>query len=866
MDTINQEHRQKLAKSALSAEHISAMNWRSLPDGRLEIPYLNPDGTEQECRNGKPFKRWRSSQKAIDDAKAKGQKIPKYFSPKGNGCRLYHSPVAIAAGNYQARLYDKYTSIRITEGELKAEAATAYDPERLTIAIGGVNSWRDRYQDGTKSEPIVEFEEIPFNNREVRICFDSDLQKPQVAAALRDLAMFLIGKNAHVLIEILPNGLDGQRLGLDDVIYRHGQEFFINIAKIARFPFKKRREDKHTILEYHFDPQPQDTRERNVYLYGMIGGHWRQSDNAKDHWQQWVETHWMEIAGNDDVSKEVEKFARLQEWKNRELSTITSLLAAFRRTIKAAADNKAAAGLVPFLNGCLVLKNTQFIAHNPDHGNTWCLPYDYNSKAECKGIEAFLLDRLMDSDSVAVFRAFCRALIKSERLKCFLEITGASNTGKTVLGNLIQALVGSANTAAGTLQRLEDRSQRFETLKFKGRRLAIFNECHDYAGQLQTLKALTGDDVIAAEVKNGKHLEFIYRGGVVLVGNGPIKATDQSGAVINRRRSLIVPKVVEAKDEKVMLESDGNGGWCGELTNELAGMVNWVLEMTDAEAKAALSRDVNSLARAEAELETLLATDLLADWADQTLIWMPNNDLRVGGNNEPAEHFLFPSYIKFVQNQGNNCKALSQKTFKAKLVGLLRDTLRLPMPNGNINGGDYRVRLRGSVVPCVGWKTESTDENGIIRFAKLASIGNGRERQSNGKTPVGNGCNGCNGLEAIQVLEKKEPDLFSPIGKCGPLPVTSVTSVSAQGSSHSAAITEPPFAVTQRANGTPIQVQNVKTNEWESGWHQIAGAKGSARALCSNPKGESVQVERKRIRQPTRLPSPHLPSNGETPS
>ena len=842
------------------------MNWRSLPDGRLEIPYLNPDGTEQECRNGKPFKRWRSSQKAIDDAKAKGQKIPKYFSPKGNGCRLYHSPVAIAAGNYQARLNDTNTSLRITEGELKAEAATAYDPERLTIAIGGVNSWRDRYQDGTKSEPIVEFEEIPFNNREVRICFDSDLQKPQVAAALRDLAMFLIGKNAHVLIEILPNGLDGQRLGLDDVIYRHGQEFFINIAKIARFPFKKRREDKHTILEYHFDPQPQDTRERNVYLYGMIGGHWRQSDNAKDHWQQWVGTHWMEIAGNDDVSKEVENFARLQEWKNRELSTITSLLAAFRRTIKAAADNKAAAGLVPFLNGCLVLKNMQFIAHNPDHGNTWCLPYNYDPKAECKSIEAFLLDRLMDSDSVAVFRAFCRALIKSERLKCFLEITGASNTGKTVLGNLIQALVGSANTAAGTLQRLEDRSQRFETLRFKNRRLAIFNECHDYVGQLQVLKALTGGDSIAAEIKNGKHLEFIYDGGVVLVGNGPIKATDPSGAVINRRRSLIVPKVVEAKDEKVMLESDCNGGWRGELTGELAGMVNWVLKMTDAEAKAALSRDVNSLARAEAELETLLATDLLADWADQTLIWMPNNDLRVGGNNEQAEHFLFPSYINFVQNQGSNCKALSQKTFKAKLVGLLRDTLRLPMPSGNINGGDYRVRLRGSVVPCVGWKTESTDENGIIRFAKLASIGNGRERQSNGKTPVGNGCNGCNGLETIQVLEKKEPDLFSPIGECGPLPVTSVTSVSAQGSCHSAPITEPPFAVTRRANGTPIQVQNVKTNEWESGWHQIAGAKGSARALCSNPKGESVQVERKRIRQPTHLISPHLPPDGATPA
>ncbi len=211
--SLAQQHREKLRQSALSDEHINAMNWCSLLDGRLEIPYLNPDGTAQECHNGKPFKRWRSSQKAIDDAKAKGKKIPKYFSPKGNGCRFYHSPVAIAAGNYQTRLDDKYTSLRITEGELKTEAATAHDSNRVTIGIGGVNSWRDKYEGGEESKPLIEFDEIPFDGREVRLCFDSDLNKPQVKAALQKLAEFLHSKGAHVLIEILPNGLDGERLG-----------------------------------------------------------------------------------------------------------------------------------------------------------------------------------------------------------------------------------------------------------------------------------------------------------------------------------------------------------------------------------------------------------------------------------------------------------------------------------------------------------------------------------------------------------------------------------------------------------------------------------------------------------------------------
>ena len=146
------------------------------------------------------------------------------------------------------------------------------------------------------------------------------------------------------------------------------------------------------------------------------------------------------------------------------------------------------------------------------------------------------MDRLGDLTSVALFRAFCRALLTGERLKCFLEITGPSNTGKSVLSNLLRALVGERNTAAGTLQRLENRAERFETAKFAGKRLAVFSECQDYSGQLQVLKALTGDDSVPAEIKGGRHFDFTYRGGVVLVGNGPIRASDPSGAVINRRR------------------------------------------------------------------------------------------------------------------------------------------------------------------------------------------------------------------------------------------------------------------------------------------------------------------------------------------
>jgi putative DNA primase/helicase len=508
--------------------------------------------------------------------------------------------------------------------------------------------------------------------------------------------------------------------------------------------------------------------------------------------------------------------------------------------------------MLPFRNGCLVLDDRHFIPHAPEHGNTWALPYDYNAAATCPAIEAFLLDRLCEAASVAVFRAFARALLTGDRLKCFLEITGPGNTGKTVIANLLEALVGRENTAGGTLQRLEDRTQRFETAKLAGKRLAMFRECQDYSGQLQTLKALTGDDAIPAEVKGGRHFDFTFIGGVVLVGNGPIRASDPSGAVINRRRSLIVPKVVPAGQERQLLESDGHGGWRGELAGELAGLVNWALAMPAAEARKALARDVNSLARAEAKLETLLATDLLADWAEQHLIWEPKNigdkSLRVGSLDGDPGVFLFPSYVRFVEQQGRNSKPLSLKVFKTKLVDLLRDTSGLAMPPGNPAAGDYRQRDLGSVVPCLRWRKPKEDEEpGVIRYAVMAGVnGTGAERVGNGKTPTGNGWNGCNGSEPLTHMREEDTSVVSPIGGEAAESVPAVPSLPCNASQRTEPVPEQPRPVPQ---GLPIDVQDAKTGNWETGWRQISTGRGSGSLLCSDPAGQTRMVEKKRTRR-----------------
>lgn len=807
---VNPEHRRKLRGSALSDQQIDelvAAGIRSDSKGQLVIPYRHPDGSPQTMADGSPWVRWRLPQWKID-ANPDG---PKYLSKKDAGCRLYHP---VLSPNHANRLGNPDRPLRITEGELKAEACAVHDSKRVTISLGGVDSWRDKRSG--QSEPLPELQELPLKGREVRLCFDSDLSKPSVFAALSKFAIWLDGQGAKVLIERLPNAPERDskgeivRLGADDLIHHHGVDGFREICRIAQpgIEWKEGKDGQlhpHLKLPYHPEPDGGEaTYVRSVYLTALLGRYWQSDSEKPDSWRRWTGTHWEQVDGTDAINRAVEQFLDCQDWRvARSRANVAGLVAAFRRRLQDASKAVAIPGLLPFRNGCLRLADGVLLPHDPAHGNTWALPYDYNPAATCPRIEAFLYDRLEDPANVALYRAFAKTLVTGEPTKNFLEFIGAGNTGKTVLALLLKALVGEGNTASGTLQRLEDRSQRFETLKFRGKRLALFPECRDYSGSVEVLKKMTGGDPIDAEIKGGRHLDFTFTGGVVLVANAPIRASDPSGAVINRRRSLRVDKVVRHADERVLLKPDGHGGWYGELAAELPGMVNWCLAMPAAEARDALARDVRNMARAEAELETLLSTDLLAEWADQHLIWEPGcpaaDALRVGMADGDYKQFMFPSYLRFVEGQGRNTRPLSVKNFKSKLVDLLRDTLGLPLPPGSVNSGEYRINRVGSVVPYLRFRREGEDDpNGVIRHAFMARLEAPEAQRieaeaqwvDNGKNPVGNGWNGCNGSDQLSP-KADQSDVAPSRGRCGAPSVPSVPSIAHKGSERSPSVPDP---------------------------------------------------------------------------
>jgi Domain of unknown function (DUF3854) len=111
-------------------------------------------------------------------------------------------------------LGDPKIRLFITEGAPKADAAVGQG--LCCIAVLGVYNWRGTNEHGGKTA-LPDWEMIALNEREVCICFDSDVMtKREVYKALVRLKRFLESKGARVKLIYLPAGEGGTKVGLDD--------------------------------------------------------------------------------------------------------------------------------------------------------------------------------------------------------------------------------------------------------------------------------------------------------------------------------------------------------------------------------------------------------------------------------------------------------------------------------------------------------------------------------------------------------------------------------------------------------------------------------------------------------------------------
>ncbi len=135
-------------------------------------------------------------------------KVLKYEIPKGAGVRVDCPPVCLKT------LQNPTIPLFITEGQKKADSLASQGA--CAIDLLGVWNFKGRNEFGGTTI-LTDFDFIAWENRLVRIVFDSDVMyKPSVRLALERLTEILQRKGATVSAIYLPNHPSGVKWGVDD--------------------------------------------------------------------------------------------------------------------------------------------------------------------------------------------------------------------------------------------------------------------------------------------------------------------------------------------------------------------------------------------------------------------------------------------------------------------------------------------------------------------------------------------------------------------------------------------------------------------------------------------------------------------------
>ena len=166
-----------------------------------------------------------------DEPRILKERALKYETPAGSRMAVDVPPPI------RHQLRDPTVPLLITEGVRKADSAVSTG--MCCVALMGTWCWRGTNDVGGKAL-LADFDAIAFNGRTVYVVFDSDVMvKPSVHAAVDRLVPVLRNRDANVAIIYLPDGPDGQKVGLDDYLAAgHSTEQLLALAERSLRPLQ----------------------------------------------------------------------------------------------------------------------------------------------------------------------------------------------------------------------------------------------------------------------------------------------------------------------------------------------------------------------------------------------------------------------------------------------------------------------------------------------------------------------------------------------------------------------------------------------------------------------------------------------------
>lgn len=307
--------------------------------------------------------------------------------------------------------------------------------------------------------------------------------------------------------------------------------------------------------------------------------------------------------------------------------------------------------LIGFANGVYDMAARAFRLHSPADGllSHNGIPYGEPLPGEtletCAPHFIKWLSHAADSDAAKMERikaALFMVLANRYDWQLFLEVTGEGGSGKSVMANLCELLVGSRNVGSSSMKRLES---DFGLESVWDKRLILLPDQPKYIGDGATLKAITGGDEVSINQKGKAMFSAKVRAVVLATNNEPMVITERNGGMSRRRVIFTFNNVVAEADKDPQLGE--------KIAAELPVIIRHLLARfaDPLVAKEFLLEQRNSTDA----IAVKRATDPLFDLCAMVEFIAVPNGLRMGGKTDVLRNprrYFYHAYLAYMEYHG----------------------------------------------------------------------------------------------------------------------------------------------------------------------------------------------------------------------
>lgn len=333
--------------------------------------------------------------------------------------------------------------------------------------------------------------------------------------------------------------------------------------------------------------------------------------------------------------------------------------------------------LINLTNGMLDLNTFTLVPHDHKYLSAIQIPLEYNPETKCVRFEQFIREIMNDDpELVLVLQEIIGYLLTAEtKISLAFLLWGQGANGKSLLIEIITALIGSANVSNLSIQDLDNPFRR-SNLIGKTVNISSENEVGSKGFNSQIFKAVVSGDNIVVEKKYENSMSYAPVCKFVFAVNSLPYSHDKSYGFF--RRVFIVPfnRRFEGKSADKELKE--------KLLAELPGILNWALV------------GLHRLRAQEYEFTKASAiTDAIANYREEQnpmLCFMQEMLMVTDGNERVLKAKIIDGYQQWCQRNGlGEMKLSSQifwKNFKSNCI-----ELNLPYEEQTSNGLRYIKKI-----------------------------------------------------------------------------------------------------------------------------------------------------------------------------